>query len=217
MTECAGVTTILFDLDETLYPRSTGVMEQIKRKILSYMIERLGLEPDVAEELRLSYLQRYGTSMRGLQIHHAIDADDFLTYVHNLPIEELIQPAPELDEMLGRLPQDKVVFTNASREHAERVLRRLGVRGHFQRILDVRDLEFRSKPNREAYRRACGLLGVRPEQCMLVEDRAQNIGPAKELGMTTVLVDGADHESADHVIGAIEDLALILLDGDDTA
>jgi putative hydrolase of the HAD superfamily len=207
------IQTILFDLDDTLYPRSAGVLGQVRVLILRYMRTRLSLAPDEAEDLRRHYLHTYGTTMRGLQIHHHIDADEYLDYVHDIPLNNYLQPNPALDRALASLPQRKVVFTNASREHAERVLDSLGVRRHFDHIVDVRDISFESKPRISAYRRVCQILDLRPEECMLVEDNIRNLRPAKELGMTTVLVgeDGeADGSVVDYTIARIEEIADIL-------
>jgi len=207
------IQTILFDLDDTLYPRSAGVLGQVRELILRYMRTRLSLAPDEAEALRRHYLQAYGTTMRGLQIHHQIDADEFLEYVHDIPLDNYLQPNPALDRALASLPQRKVVFTNASREHAERVLDTLGVRRHFDQIVDVRDVDFESKPQANAYRRICRLLDLRPEECILVEDNVRNLRPAKELGMTTVLVgeEGeADGAVVDYTIPRIEEIAEVL-------
>lgn len=207
------IQTILFDLDDTLYPRSAGVLGQVRELILRYIRTRLDLAPDEAEALRRHYLQAYGTTMRGLQIHHQIDADEFLDYVHDIPLDNYLQSNPALDRALASLPQRKVVFTNASREHAERVLDTLGVRHHFERIVDVRDLDFESKPQSTAYRRICQLLDLRPEECALVEDNVRNLRPAKELGMTTVLVGEhgeADGAVVDYAVARIEEIADVL-------
>jgi putative hydrolase of the HAD superfamily len=207
------IQTILFDLDDTLYPRSAGVLGQVRELILSYMRTHLDLAPDEADALRRHYLHTYGTTMRGLQIHHQIDADEYLDYVHDIPLHQYLQPNLALDRALASLPQRKVVFTNASREHAERVLDTLGVRRHFDRIVDVRDVEFESKPQATAYRRICQLLDLRPEQCALVEDNVRNLRPAKELGMTTVLVgEGGEADGAvvDYTIARIEEIAEVL-------
>lgn len=208
-----AIQTILFDLDNTLYPRSAGVLGQVRELILRYMRTRLNLAPDKAESLRRHYLHTYGTTMRGLQIHHQIDPDEFLDYVHDIPLSDYLDPNPALDRALASLPQRKVVFTNASREHAERVLEALGVRHHFERIVDVRDVGFESKPQTTAYHRICQLLELRPEECVLVEDNVRNLRPAKELGMTTVLV-GEDREAdgavVDYTIARIEAIADVL-------
>jgi putative hydrolase of the HAD superfamily len=148
-----------------------------------------------------------------LQLNHHIDPDEFLDYVHDIPLHEYLQPNPALSAVLADLPQVKVVFTNASREHAERVLDVLGIREHFGQIVDVRDMGYESKPQLGAYRRICEILDVRPEECLLVEDNVRNLHPAKALGMTTVLVgDGSQIAggSVDHVIGCIEEIGTIL-------
>lgn len=207
------IQAILFDLDDTLYPRSAGVMGQIRKRILSYIQDRFDLTTEEAEALRLQYLHTYGTTMRGLQINHQIEPDEFLEYVHNIPLLDFIQPNAALERALASLPQQKVVFTNASREHAEGVLEVLGIRQHFDRIVDVRDVHFESKPQIAAYRRICELLDLHPDECALVEDNVRNLRPAKELGMTTILV-GNDVEAAadavDHTITSIEEIAGVL-------
>ncbi len=193
------IRTILFDLDETLYPPQTGVMEQIRLLMLRYLGERLHLSPPEAEALQRHYFQVYGTTMRGLMINHQIDPEEFLQYVHNVPLQQYLRPNPALDAALASLRQHKVIFTNASREHAVRVLDLLGIRHHFERIVDVRDIGYESKPQPAAYRRICHLLNVRPEECAIVEDSVRNLRPAKAMGMTTVLVGDGRHEPGDGV------------------
>jgi putative hydrolase of the HAD superfamily len=190
------IRTILFDLDDTLYPRQAGIMNEIRALIHRYIETRLSLPPAEADALRREYLQAYGTTMRGLQVNHQIDPDEYLEFVHAIPLHEYLQANPLLDQALASIPQDKVIFTNASREHAEQVLALLGVRHHFTRIVDIRDMDYVSKPQPVAYRRICELLGIRPQECLLVEDNVRNLRPAKALGMTTVLVHHGD-ESAD--------------------
>jgi len=207
------IRTILFDLDETLYPPRAGIMGQIRDQILEYICTQLRLPAEEADALRRDYLHTYGTTMRGLQINHQIDPDEYLRYVHDIALQEYLQANRELDAVLAALPQQKVVFTNASREHAERVLGLLGVRRHFARIVDVRDMEYESKPQPAAYQRICDLLGVRPEECLIVEDNVRNLQPAKALGMTTVLVrDGhlGPGDGVDFAINRIEEIGSVL-------
>ena len=207
------IKTILFDLDDTLYPRQAGIMNEIRTLILRYIETRLGLSPTEADSLRHEYLQAYGTTMRGLQVNDRIDPDEYLEFVHDIPLHNYIQPNPALAQALASVPPDKVVFTNASREHAERVLDLLGIRNHFARIVDVRDMGYESKPNTSAYRRICELLGVRPEECLLVEDNVRNLRPAKALGMTTVLVNSRSNsvdDSVDYSIPCVEEVEKVL-------
>ena len=207
------IRTILFDLDDTLYPPEAGIMFEIRKRILEFTMTRLDLPMPEADTLRRRYFMEYGTSMRGLQINHQIDPDDFLHFVHDIAVQDLLEPNAELDAMLAGLEQDKVIFTNASREHAERVLEALGVRHHFSRIVDVRDMAYESKPQPSAYQRICDLLGVQAQECMLVEDNVRNIRPAKAQGMTTALVldgqpasDPPNDPSVDFTLRRVEEM-----------
>ena len=80
--------TLFFDLDDTLYPNNTGLWEAIRERMALYMSERLGLPREQVQTLRKTYFQTYGTTLRGLQLHHEVDVDDYLAFVHDLPLEE---------------------------------------------------------------------------------------------------------------------------------
>lgn len=201
----------IFDLDDTIYPRSAGVMQAIGGRIHRYMVERLGLDEEAAVSLRRDYLARYGTTMRGLIAHHHIDPEDYLEYVHQVPLADLLSPAPRLDTALSEIPAEKVIFTNASREHALRVLRTMSIERHFTRIVDIRNMDYRSKPHPTAYRRLLALLNTRPEACLLVDDSARNLRPAQELGMITVLVgDGHLEDGVDFVIEEVAEVGRVV-------
>jgi putative hydrolase of the HAD superfamily len=205
--------TIIFDLDDTLYPPQVGIMEQIRVLIHTYICNHLNLPDDEADALRRHYFQAYGTTMRGLQLNHQIDADDFLHHVHDIPLHRYLKPNPRLGEVLAAIPHQKVIFTNASREHAKRVLELLEVGHHFARIVDVRDVDYESKPQPAAYRRICEILDVAPQHCLLVEDNVRNLEPAKALGMTTVLVQEdpvGDTEAVDYAIPRIEEIGQVV-------
>ncbi|HSR33316.1 MAG TPA: HAD-IA family hydrolase, partial [Anaerolineae bacterium] len=126
---------------------------------------------------------------------------------------EYLQSNPELSAVLAAIPQEKVVFTNASREHAEGVLAALGIAQHFSRIIDVRDMDYESKPQPDAYHRICKLLGVEPTECLLVEDNVRNLQPAKALGMRTILVGDGNtdkDDSVDYAVHRIEEVGQAL-------
>ena len=178
----------LFDLDNTLYPASSGLWEDIGRRISLYLTERMGFDAAEASALRRRYLTAFGTTLNGLRHDFQIDPHDYLAFVHDLPLERYLRPDPALDAMLGRLPLTKVVFTNADARHATRVLDRLGVTHRFARIIDILSLDFVNKPNPLAYRRALDELAAAPAECLYVEDTAANLPPAHDLGMLTVLV-----------------------------
>lgn len=206
---------VLFDLDETLYPRSSGLMAAINNRIGLYMLERLGMEAPLVQRLRPEYFRRYGTTMRGLSIHHGIDCDDYLAFVHDLPVADYIEADPELDAALERIPYRKSIFTNASRAHARRVLEALGVERHFDSIYDVAAVGYESKPALSAYAHVAADLAIQSEECVLVDDAMRNLTPARELGMATVLVDDrqqAPVEGVDALVHRAAQVADVLPD-----
>jgi putative hydrolase of the HAD superfamily len=181
--------TLFFDLDDTLYPKSTGLWNAIRDRMHTYMAEIVALPPAEIEALRQHYLETYGTTLRGLQIHYAIDTDKYLAYVHDLPLSGFIRPDPGLGKLLATLPQRKFIFTNADIHHARRVLAILQLGDCFEQIIDIRALGFVCKPDTTAYSLALNLAGVTdPGECILFDDAPRNLAPAREQGWYTVLI-----------------------------
>ncbi len=183
------ISTLFFDLDDTLYPSGNGLWDAIRERINLYMLERLGIPEGEAPSLRRRYYETYGTTLRGLQFHYHIDADDFLTYVHDLPLKAYLQPDPVLRALLLSVSLPKWIFTNADAPHARRVLVELGLADCFQGIIDIRATGFACKPEREAYLQALSLASESdPLGCALFDDAPRNLAPARELGFFTILV-----------------------------
>src|SRR3990172_341615 len=89
-------------------------------------ILRRGRSPRAAS-LRQFYFEHYGTSLNGLRRHHGVDPFAYLSYVHDVPLENYLSPDPGLRRMLEDLAVLPVIFTNADAAHARRVLSLLGV------------------------------------------------------------------------------------------
>jgi putative hydrolase of the HAD superfamily len=92
------------------------------------------------------------------------------------------------------------VYTNATAEYAWRVLGVLGVSDHFEDVIGIEDVGLLNKPYQEAYERVLVRLDAWGPECIMVEDSARNLNPAKALGMTTVLVGGLPDWSVDFVV-----------------
>ena len=200
--------TIFFDLDATLYPESNGLWPAIRTKIDQYMHKRMNIPEAQIPNLREYYYIHYGTTLRGLQIHYNIDPQDYLNYVHNLPLHEYLQPYPALRKMLLSISQQRWIFTNSDRPHAERVMLILGIEDCFKGMVDVYAMEPHCKPKPEAYQLAMQLSGTGdPTTCALLDDSSRNLAPAKEMGFFTILVgQNGIHPTADRTLENIIDL-----------
>ncbi|HEY43217.1 MAG TPA: pyrimidine 5'-nucleotidase [Anaerolineae bacterium] len=189
---------LFLDLDDTLYPSTCGLWQAISDRIIDFMTDRLDMSAIKADELRKEYFLAYGTTFNGLRIHHNVDPLDYLDFVHDVPIDIYIQPDPELNKMLMSVVAKRVIFTNASRDHAERVTRRLGIEKQIDQVIDIIALDYHNKPKPSAYSRALSLTGEKdPTTCLLVDDRSRNLIPGGAMGMTTVLV--GEQETDPHV------------------
>ena len=205
---------IIFDLDDTLYPRDSGLMQEIGRRIQSWLCNHLEMTPEEASALRRDYYLRYGTTLGGLMAERGVDPNGYLAFVHDIPLEEYLAPNPALGEMLDGIPLRKVVYTNATSEHARRVLRALGAADRFDQVIGIREVGLRNKPQREAFERMLARLDAQGPECIMVEDSVRNLRPAKALEMTTVLV-GAEpdgDECVDFVVEDVLDVEQVVLD-----
>jgi putative hydrolase of the HAD superfamily len=200
-------TTLFFDLDDTLYPPAAGLWEAIGGRISLYMTERMGFPPDQVTSIREKYFQEFGTTLRGLQANHDVDMDDYLAFVHDVPLERYIHPDPEVRAVIAGIPAQKFICTNADTKHARRVLKAVDLQGLFEGIIDIHSMAPFCKPMPEAFELALQAAG-NPERtsCVLLDDQARITRAARNLGLYTILV-GKDSPGED------ADAALLHLTG----
>ena len=180
---------LLFDLDNTLYPKSLGIFDLVIERIRNYMEVRLGYEKEWARQLRQEYLHKYGSTLRGLMIHQDIDPADYLEYVHDVGVEERLSPNPALGNMLGSIPLRKGdLYQRPPAPRATGPALSRGGRLHFPQIFDIVFTRYIPKPNPEPYDQILECIGREGKDCLMIEDIPANLKPAKDLGMTTVLV-----------------------------
>lgn len=185
----AHVDSWVFDLDNTLYPASCNLFTQVERRMGEFICRYLQLDWDEARALQKRYFREHGTTLRGLMTVHALDPAEYLNYVHDIDLSA-VDPSHVLDEALDRLEGRKVVFTNGSVRHAERVLERVGIARHFDDIVDIVACDYVPKPDRGVYEKMIARCAIDPGRSAMVEDMARNLEPAHALGMTTVWVRG---------------------------
>lgn len=181
------IDTWVFDLDNTLYPHHVNLWQQVDARIRDFVAEYLGVAKDEAFRIQKDYYRRYGTTMRGMMTEHGLKPDDFLSYVHDIDHSPL-EPNPAMGAAIEKLPGRKLILTNGSRAHADKVTQCLGIGTHFEGVFDIIAAELEPKPARQTYMRFLDLHGVDPAHAAMFEDLARNLVTPHELGMTTVLV-----------------------------
>lgn len=183
----ADIDCWVFDLDNTLYPASCRLFDQVDRRIGEYVQQLLNLDPVAARALQKQYFRDHRTTLNGLMLNHKIKPEDFLAFVHQIDLSAVAADS-RLDLALARLPGRKVIYTNGSTRHAENVMGKLGVARHFDGIFDIAEAAFVPKPEISAYRVLIERHGIDPRRAIMLDDMPRNLAPAAELGMQTVWV-----------------------------
>lgn len=197
----------IFDLDNCLYPASTGLFSLIDERMGAYIQRLLDCDAAEAKRVQKAHFHQHGTTLAGLMKEHAVDPDDFLGDVHAIPLDR-VQYDSRLAKALARLPGRRFIFTNGDAPYARRVLEAIGVHAEFDDLHDIHASGYRPKPDPHGYEVMCRRFGIDPATALLADDMVQNLAPAKALGMATVWVDngsergnhGYDHAIVDHRI-----------------
>ena len=153
-----------------------------------YMRDCMGIPEKDVPTLREQYFKMYGTTLRGLQARHHVDAEDFLAFVHDLPLKDFLTPNPLQHDIIASLPSRKLIFTNADVNHAQRVLAALELADLFDTIVDVNAVAPYCKPMPESFAIAQELADEPdPRNCVMIDDLPRTTRAALEVGMASIL------------------------------
>lgn len=201
---------LLFDLDDTLYPMSSGINLACRKNIEEYMLHQLHIEETDVPRMCLELYKEHGTTMAGLKaLGYDFDNDEFHEFVHGrLPYEEL-KPDPVLRNLLLSMPQRKIIFTNSDEAHVAQVLSRLGLEDCFEGVIcfetlnpprqssqtfsddetmDKPSSRILCKPSLQAIEAAIQIADVDPARTIFFDDSVRNIASGKAAGLHTVIV-----------------------------
>jgi len=178
---------LLLDCDNTLYPASSGIMELNDRRMNLFIRQKFALDLKETQKLRVGYLRRYGTTLKGLMLHHDVDPEEYLSFVHDYSLDGVVEPNPRLARFLRQLSVPRVVFTSANREHALHVAEALGIADCIDAIYDLASVDYNGKPADSAYARV--MVDYPGGRAVFVDDRLLNFPPARRANMLTVLIE----------------------------
>jgi putative hydrolase of the HAD superfamily len=205
----SSVTTWVFDLDNTLYPPQMRLFDQIEVRMTDWVMQALQVDRARADHLRAHYWATYGTTLAGLMTEHGVDPGPYLNEVHDIDLS-VLTPDPALSEAIAALPGRKIVYTNACRPYAEKVIAARGLSDRFDAIYGVEHARFHPKPAAEAFATVFGLDGLDPACAAMFEDDSRNLLVPHALGMRTVHV-APEAEPAPHIQHHTSDLAGFLV------
>jgi len=205
----SNINTWIFDLDNTLYPPSARLFDQIEILMTRFVMNALEVDHATADHLRDHYWKTHGTTLAGLMREHGVDPGPYLDEVHEISLENL-DPAPDLRTQIARLPGRKIVYTNGPRTHAANVTRARGLDGVFDALYGIEHADFLPKPERSAFERILDLGQIDPTQSAMFEDDPRNLLAPGELGMACILVSAEKPVQTGHIHFQTDDLTKFL-------
>ena len=125
----------IFDLDNTIYDIKAGLFVKISERITQYIMEVLSFTKEEANLVRSNMYKKYGLTLTGLMREYEIDPDEYLDFIHDVTHPEL-QYEKQLKLSLKNLSGKKFIYTNASQDHAKKILSAMGIEAEFEKILD---------------------------------------------------------------------------------
>ncbi len=185
----------VFDLDDTLHNASAHIFPVMNQAMTNYIMDTLAMDEAAAHDLRRHYWRVYGATLKGLMRHHQTDPQHFLKVTHQFDdLAERVIAVKRLRHLIKSLAGRKVVFTNAPRDYALRVLNLLGIADCFELVFSVESTKFHAKPSVRGFQLLLASLRVKASDCVLLEDNAAALMTAKRLGMKTVLLSKKYHK-----------------------
>ncbi len=179
----------IFDLDDTLHNASAHIFPVMNDAMTQYIQHNLELESAAADHLRKHYWKVYGATLKGLMRHHGVNPYHFLDETHRFPdLKSRVIQTKRLRHMLSSLNGRKVIFTNAPRNYALRVLDLLGISDIFELVFSVESSQFHAKPTARGFQSLIKTIRAKPSNCIMLEDNLAALMTAKRLGMKTIWV-----------------------------
>lgn len=211
--EKVEVDTLIFDIDDTLYPSSCGFSDHRNGPIVAnFMVEKLGFSnAKEALAFRDPLFREHHSTLKGLCVAstegklpggRAFVKETLGAYwAAHCDFERYLKPNPDFVRHLTELKAQGlklVVFTNGPREYGLRCLDTLQLRGCFEdrHVFGVENVLPHAKPHKEAFQTVLDAVGSSAHRSVMFEDSMKNVRACSELGIRTVLIKEANSNAS---------------------
>lgn len=192
--DLADVNYWIFDIDDTLYPKSSGLDKLIQDSITKHICQYLGIDEHEARELCVDYYQKYGSTICGLMKTTNIKPRKFVREVHQSLDLSCIKPNPRMNEAMSKLHGKKYVFTNGSYCHGLRVCKKLGIEKNIDGFFGAQSTNFIPKPDPRAFQEFFTRYQVDPKKAIFFDDSFKNLAAIHAMGTKTVWIADSQQE-----------------------
>jgi putative hydrolase of the HAD superfamily len=186
---------VIFDLDNTLYDRETGPIKEVEINMDNYVSKLLKLSDNENRKMRKYYFEKYGTTLRGLQIEHNIDPIDYLEKVHDVDANKYLSKNKKLQQILKNISSKKYILTNSYKKYALNITDALGITKYFDDIFDNTDMNCESKKTVASYKTIITKINADYSKTVMIDDVWNYLISAKNLNIFTILVNAELNEN----------------------
>lgn len=187
---------ILFDLDNTLYPKETGPIIEVEDNMDKYVQDLLQLPYEEAKKKRKYFFKKYGTTLSGLRKEYNIDPIEYLKSVHNIDAKKYLSEDKQLQKILGNIKSKKFILTNSYKNYALNISSALGITDFFDDIFDITDMNFESKVTENSYKTILSKIKAAAEETVMLDDVWEYLIAAKNLNIKTIFVNKENNDYA---------------------
>ncbi len=179
---------LIFDLDNTLYPASAAMDAGITRRMMECVAVFFKVSMEEAAEIRKGKIRSFSTTLEWLRSEGLSDIEGFFSHVHPENEADELEEDKRLRPFLESIKIPKIICTNAPREHAERVLKKLNISDLFDTICDIRDCNLFGKPYASAFESALEYAGATIDNTLFLDDMQKYTDGYQAMGGTAVLI-----------------------------
>ena len=181
---------ILFDADQTLYPASSLVEEEMVRRINNFIAEYLDISVEKAMFLRTNRDKKYNSTLEWLLGMQGLkDPYPFFSAIHPVDFENYFPKNQDLIKLLSKVSVPCSILTNSWQKHAENILKYLEISEFFSNIFDISFNKYLGKPHTCAFTNVLDFLGLEPQEVLFIDDIKNYTDIFYSLGGNVILVD----------------------------
>lgn len=184
---------IIWDLDNTLYEQTKEFSDMLDGVMAEVLVEDLGVDLDYAT-CKAKVKESYAIHRDGGEVFYRdygiLPKDLLENYFRRKPVEKITPYSADIAKKIIELPIKQYVFTASNRYASEKILKHIGLYEMFKdKFYSVEDFGvYKKNESSLVYKQFCDRIGVKPQDCVFVDDSYSNLEFAKEAGMTTVRI-----------------------------
>ncbi|NQV00183.1 MAG: HAD family phosphatase [Parcubacteria group bacterium] len=218
------IKAIIYDMDDVIvntYPLAVKT-EKILLKELGYDLSKHP-EADLSQYIGMRTVDMFTDIKEKLNIK--ISIDELLKrrselFINILQEKVEVLPGAKYSLELFRNKYKMALTSSGNKVRVNLILDQMNIKDYFEVIISGNDVKL-GKPNPEPYLKTTEKLGLKPSECLVIEDAENGVKSAKSAGCRCIAIENKntpkqDLSKADLVLESLEDINFRVVDSMDS-